>query len=246
MRDQPMHAGFGSQQPERVVAGDGDRGALDAGLVAVLVVDDLALEAAALAPLQVHLEQHRRPVLRLGAAGARMDRDDGVAAVVLAAQHLPRLGGLDVGLELVEALGQLRLDRLAGLGPFHQDGQVIDSAPQASRSATSSSSRRRRRCSSFCASDWSFQKSGSLARASILSSSTRWPGASKIAPQIGGPLHQVLVSLDLIVELERHAATAPMLATNRDSHEGAKVTKLSRMILRISRHFAPSCAVVPS
>ena len=74
-----MHAGFGRQQAEGVLAGHRERRALDAGLVAGLVVDDLALEAAALAPAQVHAQQHLRPVLRLGAAGAGVDRDDGVA-----------------------------------------------------------------------------------------------------------------------------------------------------------------------
>ena len=81
---QPMHAGLGEEQAVRVVAGDGERRALDAGLVAGLQVDDLALEAAALGPAQVHAQQHLGPVLRLGAARARMDRDDRVLAIELA------------------------------------------------------------------------------------------------------------------------------------------------------------------
>ena len=94
--DEPVDAGLGRHQAVGVVAGDGDRGALDAGLVARLVVDDLALEAAALGPAQVHAQQHLRPVLRLGAAGARVDGDDGVLLVVLAAEHLPGLGRVDL------------------------------------------------------------------------------------------------------------------------------------------------------
>jgi hypothetical protein len=44
---------------------------------------------------------------------------------VLPAQHLARLGGLDVGLELVEAARQISVDGFAGLGPLDQDGQVV-------------------------------------------------------------------------------------------------------------------------
>jgi hypothetical protein len=37
------------------------------------------------------------------------------------------------------------------------------------------------------------------------SSSAREAAASKIAPQIGSPLHQILISPYLLVENERHA-----------------------------------------
>jgi hypothetical protein len=45
------------------------------------------LEAAPLAPAQVHAQQHLRPVLRLGAAGAGLDVDEAVAAIHLAGEH---------------------------------------------------------------------------------------------------------------------------------------------------------------
>jgi hypothetical protein len=54
-----------------------------------------------------------------------MHGDDGVAAIVLAAQHLARLGGLDVSLELVEAARQIPVDGFTRLGPLDQDGQVV-------------------------------------------------------------------------------------------------------------------------
>jgi hypothetical protein len=54
-----------------------------------------------------------------------VDRDDGVAAVVLAAEHLARLGGLDVRLEGVYAYRQLGVHRLARLGPFDQHAEVL-------------------------------------------------------------------------------------------------------------------------
>ncbi len=91
---EPMDAGFGRQQAVGVLAGDRERRALQARFVARLVVDHLALEPAALGPAQVHAQQHLGPVLRLGAAGARMNRDDRVLAIVLAAEHLLDLAGL--------------------------------------------------------------------------------------------------------------------------------------------------------
>ena len=127
---EPVDAGLGRQQPERVVADHHHRGALDAGLVARLVVDQLALEAAAIAPAHVHLQQHLGPVLRLGAAGAWMDGHDGVDAIVLAAEHLARLGKLDVALEVVQALEEIRFDRLARPGPLDEDAEVVAAARQ--------------------------------------------------------------------------------------------------------------------
>jgi hypothetical protein len=51
-----------------VVADDVHARALDAGNFAGRLVDDLGLEAAPFAPLQVHAQEHLRPVLRLRAA----------------------------------------------------------------------------------------------------------------------------------------------------------------------------------
>ena len=90
---QAMDAGLGQQHAVGEVAVDRQRGALDARLVAGLHVHHFALEAAALGPADVHAQQHLGPVLRLGAAGAGMDGDDGVAAIVLAAEHLLGLAG---------------------------------------------------------------------------------------------------------------------------------------------------------
>ena len=95
---EPMHAGLGRHQAERVLAGQRQGHALEAGLFAGLIVEHLALEAAPLRPLQVHPQQHLGPVLRLGAAGARVDRDDRVGGVVLAAQHLLDFAGVDLAL----------------------------------------------------------------------------------------------------------------------------------------------------
>ena len=109
---EPVHAGLRRQQAVGVLAGDRERRALEPGFVARLIVDHLALEAAALGPAQVHAQQHLGPVLRLGAAGAGMDRDDRVLAIVLAAEHLLDLAGLHFLVERVERLRELGVDRL--------------------------------------------------------------------------------------------------------------------------------------
>ena len=120
-----MHAGFGREQAERELSRHGDRRALEPGLVAGLVVDDLALEPAPLDPAQVHAQQHLGPVLRLGAAGAGMNRDDGVPAIVLAAEHLLDLAALDKAGELLDAVGELRDDVFPLARPVDEHAQVV-------------------------------------------------------------------------------------------------------------------------
>ena len=84
---QAVHAGLGAQPAVGVLALDLDRRALDAGDFAGIRVDDLAAEAARGAPAQIHAQQHLRPVLRLGAAGAGLDVEEGAVRVHLAAEH---------------------------------------------------------------------------------------------------------------------------------------------------------------
>jgi hypothetical protein len=54
-----------------------------------------------------------------------MDGQDGVAAIVLAAEHLLDLAGLHFLLERVERLAELRVDRLPGLRPLGEDGEIL-------------------------------------------------------------------------------------------------------------------------
>ena len=89
-----------------------------------------ALEAAAVAPAQVHAQQHLGPVLAVGAACAAVDREDRVRAVVLATQHLLELGALDRLLERVQGGREILLHVLARLGPFDQDPGVVLLGPE--------------------------------------------------------------------------------------------------------------------
>jgi hypothetical protein len=104
---EPVHSAFGLDEPVHVLALDRQCGALEAGLVALLRLVDLDLEAAALEPAQIHAQQHLGPVLRLGAAGARVDGEDGAALVVLATEEAQLLASLQVGLESRDAAHEL-------------------------------------------------------------------------------------------------------------------------------------------
>ena len=113
---QPVDAHLGAQIAIGEGAAGGERRAIDARLVAGLVVDHLRLEAAPLAPAQIHAQQHGRPIFRFGAAGARVDAHDRVGVGGGPRQHALELGP-------ARAIGQrlplpfdLLHDRLVALG----------------------------------------------------------------------------------------------------------------------------------
>ena len=70
-------------------------------------VEHVDREAVLLAPAQVHAEQHRGPVLRLGAAGARLDVDERVVRVHLAGEHPPKFEPRDLGSDAVHLADQV-------------------------------------------------------------------------------------------------------------------------------------------
>ena len=82
-----MDAALGLEQPVGVLAPDGQRRGLEAGLLARARLDELGLEPAVGRPAEVHPQQHLRPVLRIRPARAGRDRDDSVALVVLAVEE---------------------------------------------------------------------------------------------------------------------------------------------------------------
>jgi hypothetical protein len=49
---------------------------------------------------------------------------------VLAAEHLLDLGGLDLGLEIVQAASEVGGHILAGFRPLDEDGEIVTPAPQ--------------------------------------------------------------------------------------------------------------------
>jgi hypothetical protein len=108
--------GLGAQPAIGVFALDLDGGALDAGHFSRLRVEYLGLEAARRGPLEIHAQQHLRPVLRLGAAGAGLDVEEGVVRVHLAAEHALEFELAHVGLESRGVGLELAHHALVGVG----------------------------------------------------------------------------------------------------------------------------------
>jgi len=105
--DEAVHAGFGFEIPVRVGALDGKRRTLDPRAFTGLLVDHLGSVVAPLAPAQVHPLQHLRPILRFQAAGPRMQSENGVTAIVLAAEHALELQAGDCRLDLLDCVVRL-------------------------------------------------------------------------------------------------------------------------------------------
>jgi hypothetical protein len=123
---QAVHAVLGAQVAVGVFAGDLQRRVLDARDLAVGLLQQLGAKALLVAVLEVHAQQHRGPVLRLGAAGAGLDIHEAVVWVERIGEHAPEFERIDVALELfgvsgnaeqrrVVALGARQLEQLAGI-----------------------------------------------------------------------------------------------------------------------------------
>jgi hypothetical protein len=86
-----MHAVLRFEEAVRVIAGDGQRRALDARFFGERLFIDLDLPALALREADQHAHEHHRPVRRVDAAGARGDLEDRAARIELARQHATEL-----------------------------------------------------------------------------------------------------------------------------------------------------------
>ena len=119
---EPVHAALGLEDAVGVLALDRERRGLEARLLPRARLDELGLEPAVVRPAQVHPQHHLGPVLRVRAARARVDRDDRVAAVVLAVEERVLLEPL----ELLAQGPELRLDLARQLGiHLEQLGRVV-------------------------------------------------------------------------------------------------------------------------
>src|SRR5438270_8430157 len=99
LADETVDAALGLEHSVGVLTLDGERGGLEARLLARARLDELGLEAAVGGPAQVHAEQDLGPVLCVRAAGAGVDRDDRVAGVVLAVEERVLLEPLELAAE---------------------------------------------------------------------------------------------------------------------------------------------------
>ena len=91
-----VHAELGAQPAVRILAAHVNRRALDARNLAGRLLEHVDGVAVPLGPLQIHAQQHRRPVLRLGAALAGLDVEERVVRVHLAREHAAELEYLEL------------------------------------------------------------------------------------------------------------------------------------------------------
>ena len=104
---EPVLAALGLEDPVGVLALDREGGALEARLLPRARLEQVDLEAALAAPALVHPQHHLRPVLGVGAAGARLERHDGVAGVVVAVEERCLLEPLELAVERPDRRGDL-------------------------------------------------------------------------------------------------------------------------------------------
>ena len=102
-----VHAGLALQEAIGVVALDHDICRLQAGLVAVEIVENFIGKAVCLGPAGIHAVEHGAPVLRLRAARARVEGQQRVVRVIFARQQGLQAGFLHVVLQLFIPGGQL-------------------------------------------------------------------------------------------------------------------------------------------
>jgi hypothetical protein len=104
---QPVDALLRRVEAVGVLAGDAEGGGLDARLLSGGGLEQLDLEAAPLRPAHLHAQDHLRPVLRVGPAGAGVDGHQRVAGVVLAAEQPLLLQLAEPPLDRLERLVEL-------------------------------------------------------------------------------------------------------------------------------------------
>src|SRR5207253_1286062 len=125
--DQTVDARLGLEVAVRIGPLDREGGALQACALPGLELHQLGAEAAALAPAEVQAQQHLGPILRLEPAGARVDLDDRVAGVVLAAEEPAQLELREPVLHLLDLRDQLaERVRRALLRELEEDLGLVD------------------------------------------------------------------------------------------------------------------------
>jgi hypothetical protein len=126
-----MDAAFGLTIAVGELAFDEEGGAFDAGAFTGEGVSEVGFPSAGFAPALVHAEEHAGPVAGFGAAGAGVDAEDAVVAVVGAVEEDAKFAGLEIASERLEvALDFLKEGRLAaggfGLAEFDHDAEIVE------------------------------------------------------------------------------------------------------------------------
>ena len=115
--NQTMHAAFGGEKSEGVLAFDAHRRGFQSRAFAGRQIHYGRAKSFSLRPAEIHAQQHFGPILRFHAAGAGLDGHDGVQAVVLTGEQRDRfqfgnvgVGGVDFALDFAKqriALGNI-------------------------------------------------------------------------------------------------------------------------------------------
>ena len=121
-----MHAPLGAEQAVGVFPRDLEGGRLDARFLPGAHLQQLSLEAASLGPAHHHAQHHLGPVLRVGAARARVDADERVARVIGAREQALLLELRQALLDRGEVLLDLLLERRLLLGHLHETVEILD------------------------------------------------------------------------------------------------------------------------
>ena len=122
-----VHALFAAQEAIGVFAIHLEGHGLEPRLVAVEHVDELDGKAVALAVTGIHAIEHKRPILRLGSARARVQREIAVVAVVVAAQQAFQPQLFEVALQLFDFVARLgqQVGILHFLGKLHGRVHIV-------------------------------------------------------------------------------------------------------------------------
>ena len=142
---QAMHAGLGAQPAVGVLALTSTVALFMPATSPGFESMTSQREAARGAPAQVHAQQHLRPVLRLGAAGAGLDVEEGVVRVHLAVEHALELEVAHVGFEpLRVALDVARRAPRRPRASASSSSSAASAMPLVVRSISSTSARQAR------------------------------------------------------------------------------------------------------
>ncbi len=182
---QTMHAAFGLQPAIGIVAGDLDGRRFDAGFFTLRLFEILDLETVLFSPARIHAQQHRGPVLALGAAGAGMDFEIGVEAIGLARQQRLQLAARHL---FFSALSAFSASVTTLWSPSASPSSIISTLSSSSRvdlaDALEASPPARCAPASGAGPFWgSFQRLGSSARAFSSASRAVDASTSKMPPQ---------------------------------------------------------------
>jgi hypothetical protein len=87
-----VDSGFCGQQSVGIFAFDSECHTLQSGFLTWLILEHFRFEVALFGPLEIHAQQHLGPILRFGAARARMNGANRVATIVVAGEQHFGLG----------------------------------------------------------------------------------------------------------------------------------------------------------